>query len=764
MNSARENHERYSTLHMRDEREFVCEEIKDDFDAVVKIICAYDKRPSQMVKKIQNDFFAIDSIIKDETFFLLITPYEKIKLLPVLFDLTKEDSVYEASAVSAKHWMVIGYKNQLPLTSAGQKSDMAINFPFYMDADKLPFVGALDIKGNPIRIQKVGDVTEYLKVKKFFEEKNYDSILESIEEVLASYPNTLFKAELLYYKLKVFDKLKDYDNALLGAKTYLREYSSDENVPEVLSLIAKAYASIGLETDANYFFDRLFSEHENSVYAQWGYVYQGDMLDAAGGTNEAIRAYEKALNSTQDLELAATAAYNLARVKIAYSLKDSATYIKKIVDGKPDFFVNDLSKSTDMMTTFSESGDYITAASIARALYSSLSATHDDYEGLLKDSALWLAKTENKKEALFALNKYIQEFPDGDYISEIQVAKDALFFDTQELNSTARLVEYDKLIQEYPNDSIGNRAIYEKAKFLLQNNKFNEVLDFKEDLMALDKEKYEDVDNIILDSAVGAMQVSLEAKQCHDVLRASNDYNVTLGDKWDDGIYECAMKGGDFELAKSMANKHFKSSDLEMRKKWLYRYVEIDFRTGNYSDALNASKDLIALIDDAKTSQYNEAYRYIFDTYQRLEQNDNVLAAIVDIDNAFGVDYKDLDRYMTLVNIGHERKDDNIVIKYGSMANKIQQDSQSNPQSPLLEFTLYQAYVNQEKYNDALKTIESLNNVEIDKTQRARQKYLLGTVYSKLWRDEDAAKAYAESVKADETSPWAKLARSALQI
>jgi tetratricopeptide (TPR) repeat protein len=762
INSAKENHQRYSILHIKDSKEFLCEESKNDFNEVTQIICAYNKRPNQEIKKLKNDFFSIESIIKNRTFFLVIKPFKKIKLFPVIFNLCEEDTVYQADVTTSKHWMILGYTDKLPLINNKEKQELGINFPFYMEKDKLPFVGSLDIKGNPVYIKKVEDVTDYLKVKKYFKEKRYDQVLELIDDVLESYPKTLFKAELLYYKIKVYAKLKDNDSVIATSKIYLREYSSDENIPEVLSLVANAYAGAGLSIDADYFFDRLFSEHAKSIYTLWGYIYKGRMLEESGATKVAISFYKKALNETTDLELAATAAYSLAHLYIGYSHKKAAKYIMKIVDAKHDFFVQDLKTSMDMMTTLADAGDFTTAAAIADSLVASLTINSDDYEGLLKDKALWLAKTPKKQKALEAIKAYIKAFPDGDFIDEVQTAKDALFFDTPELNKTAQLSEYNKLINDYADDSIGNRAIYEKAKFLLKNGEYTQVLDAKNDIMKLDKDTYEDTKSIIMDAAVGTMKKSLQNKECHKVLSISHDYNVTLSDKWDDGIYTCAMKGGDFTLAKSMANKHFKSKKLKERKKWLFRYIKIDFETGNYSDVLDASKDLIALIDSAKTSPYKDVYRYIFDTYQRLEQPNNVIKAIIDIESAFGIDYKDLDRYMDLVTIGHDLKDDNIVIKYGTQAYKIQQDSHSNPQSPILEFTLYQAYMNQEQFNKALEIIASLNDVKLEPSQEARQKYLLGAVYSKLWRDEDAKDAYSASIQADKTSAWANLAKSAL--
>jgi hypothetical protein len=78
-----------------------------------------------------------------------------------------------------------------------------------------------------------------------------------------------------------------------------------------------------------------------------------------------------------------------------------------------------------------------------------------------------------------------------------------------------------------------------------------------------------------------------------------------------------------------------------------------------------------------------------------------------------------------------------------------------------VEFTLYQSYLNKEELEKALNIIKSLNTVELNKQTRSRQKYLLGTILSKLWRGEEAQKAYQDAIDADASSAWAKLAKSA---
>ena len=765
MNSAKDDFSRYSTLTLSDKNSFVCQEMKNDFDVTTEIICAFSKKPSSDISQLQNDFFKVNTLIKKDTFFIRIEPFYKIKLIPQIFDLSKDDTIYKADITVSNIWNIIGYKDKLPLINNKEKSAISINFPFYSDKDKLPYVGSLDIKGNPVHIKKVGDVRDYLKVKELYKEKKYSRCMGVVEDILEEYPDTLFRAELIYYRIKLYAKLKDYDNVISDAKEYLREYSANENIPEVLAFTAQAYSQIGMNIDADYFFDRLFSEHENSVYTLWGYIYKGEMLELSGSTQPALKFYKKALYKTADLEVAATAAFDIAHLRLEVSHEDSAKYIKKIVAAKPSYFYEKYKVSKSMMHSFADESYFDTAAKIAKALLEKMNRDNDDYEKMLSERGLWLAQTPNKQEALEAINRYIKEFDEGEYIAEVQIAKDSLFFDSSsDINTTAKLAEYDKLIQEYAGDTIGQRAVYEKAKLLLSAEMYLEVLDMQETLLSIDEEKYADVNELIKSAAVGVMESSLDLKKCKEVLVIANDYNITLSNSWDDGIYECAMKGGDYELSKSIAKKNFKSKDLEFRKKWLYRYIKVDFATGNYSDVIGASKDLITLIQNDKESEYKDVYRYLFDTYDRLEQKENMITSIVKVEEVFGLNYKDIERYVSLMSIGSDRKDDTMVIQYGEKVTKIQKRSSSWAQSPYVEFTLYQAYMNKEEYQKALETIKLLDTLTLKKSENARASYMKGSVLNKLWRDDEAEVAYKAAIEADPESAWAKLAKSALKI
>ena len=762
---AKENHKNYSILHIKEKDKFLCQKQIDDFDVTVGVICAFSTKPTKQINKIQNDFFEIKTEIKKKTFFLIVKPFKKMKLIPVVHNLSKDDTIYESNIKLSKHWMLIGYDEEMPYIKKQNYNYSAINFPFSLDKDMMPFVGGLDIKGNPVYVKEVQDVKEYIKIKKLYTKKKYESCLEKIDDVLNEFPNTLFKPEFLYYKSIVYDKLEMYEENVDLSKIFLREYSSDDNIAEILSITAKAYVKLGQSTSADYFFDRLMQEHKDSVYAKWGLIYMGDNQSESGSSTQAVKYYKRALEETNNIDVATTAAFRLATYYINYSDKTKASeYIKKIIKAKPSYFLKEYELSIENMYQLADVEEYFSAAGIADSLLNNLEKDHDDYEKLLRDKGIWLSNTDDKMESLKTLNYYLKNFEYGSYENEVTIAKDSLFFETNDENLSTKIMEYDKLIDTYKDDTIGEKAIYEKAKLLCDNEMFKDVLDFKDELLLIDDTKYTDTKDIVYDSAVGFMKQSLEKEKCNEVLATSDEYNITLSDEWDDGVYDCAMKGADYELARRTASKNLKSTNLDFRKKWLYRYIKIDFATGNYSDVIDASKELITLIQDDKDSKYLEVYRYMFDTYQRLEQNDNMIKEIVKLQKIFGVNYNDIERYISVMGVGSSKKDNTIIIKYAKDVMTIQEKSDSYTQSPYVEFTLYGAYIDIEDFNRALDVIESLNNIELKKKDKTRQQYLLGSVYTKLWRDSDANIAYDEVIKLDPTSAWAELARSAKSI
>ncbi|RUM66199.1 MAG: flagellar protein, partial [Sulfurimonas sp.] len=594
--TGKEAQQSFSVMHIRDTTLFECHAVKNSVNVLTEITCIFDRVPSQNIGVLNNNFFHMTTTLKNSQFIIHITPYEKMDLFPILFDLHKENALFHAQSSKSKHWSIIGYKEKNPFSARESFNDTAINFPVLFTPGALPFVGGLDLNGNPLEMQPIKDVAEYMKIKEYYKTKQYDAALQSIRQMQERYPHSIFSSELALYNIRTLHQLHESEAMLEASKQFIREFSSDQNIAEVLVYTAHAYSKLGMFSDADYFYDHLFNEHGNSYFAYLGYVYKADQLAESGSWNKARKFYAKVLNETSDVTLASVAAFKLARYYLEHAQRQKAIgYIGKILEGNRSYFAEHFSDSYDLAMRLSDHGDYAMAAAIAGALLDAMTPRHQQYEEVLKNRGIWLARAHDKAAAIESFERYLKMFAFGQYADEIKREKDALFFDMNDSNMSATLQAYNRIVEQYRGDAIAQKALYKKAKLLYDHHKYAQVVALQEALRALDPQEY-DVTSLI-DGAVSAlMQEHLNRGECHDALTLSQQYEITLPDTWDEKIYFCAFEAGEYLLAKNIADKHRKTQTLNERMTWLYRYIQVDFKLGNYTEVLDASKELITLI------------------------------------------------------------------------------------------------------------------------------------------------------------------------
>ncbi len=761
--SGKEASQSYSLLHLRNTERFLCQEKRDDMDVTTSVVCAFKKRPPTPIQQIENDFFSIRSTLKENTFFIIVTPFKKIALYPQYFNLLDENETFQVKDDYAKHWIIMGYEKNPPLLKTFDKNKLSINFPIPHMETAHPFIGGLDMLGNPIKMTRIKDVSEYLNIKKHYESGRYDMALGLIDEVLKEYPDTIFKSELMLYRIRSYHKKGEAEPLIETAKQFMREYSSDLNMAEVLADTANAYANIGLFTDADYFFDRLFDEHKESPFSHLGYVYKAQQLESSGNAVKAMEYYERALRQATDRDTASLAAERMVLLLLEQGkTKRAEMYARKILQGNPAYFVGKSEASIELALDFASRSYFKIAADIATVLLDAMDRSNENYETLLKNRGYWLAETAYKEDALDAFNAYLDAYKYGMYADEIKKEKDALFFDVNDENSSARLERYDLLMNKYAGDSIAERALYEKAKLLLAEQRYREVLELEERLSHVDPTLYDDVPSIIVQAAIGEIETSLRANACENVVNLSQYHDINLSREWDGKLFECFITAGDFEAAKHIALGHLKSKNYNERSAWLERYIRIDFALGNYTAVIDAAKELIALRDDVASK--GDIYRTLFDAAQRLGEKETMLDAITQIETVSGLNFDDVERYTQMVTLAKDSSDDVMLESFAKKVMTLQERTQSFTQSPYIEFTLAQALQTNGKLAQALEVVKSLDKRDLNPSKRSRQKYLLGTLYQKNGAIDSSRKAYEACMEADSNGSWAKLASDALKL
>ena len=751
--TAREHSEFYSILHLKSSQPFVCEKESSDLTNSTEVICAFNKKPKHIFKNISNNYFIISSKIDENTFFIIVKPKYKIFIRSIPFNLTRDETVFNANINIAKQWLIVGYKNTLPLMH--KKIYNGLNFPVTFSNMKLAYVGGLDLNGKPIHIRQLKNIKYYIAIKQAYSNKKYQKALNLINEAMNQYPYSIFGSLYMYDKIKILYKMKNYKKVLRSSEQFLRKYSGNSHTAEILLLTANSNQRLKNTTQAKYFYNRLLSEHAKSKYAKLGLIEIGDILLLHHKKQQAVDNYVQALDTTHNLNVASLAAYKIALFSLNNKMPTAAiSYINKILKANPSFFVYNPKKAAYISEWFAKQKKYKLALKVTNIVINAIKSSNATYPLLLKNKGLWLAQTGKKREADKIYNLYIKEFPKSKYISIVKEAKYALFFNDNNLTSTQKLKHYNFLINKYKGKSIAKEALRKKVQLLYKTKQYGKIL-------SLNLKGY---NNIVNNSAKELMQELITRHSCFKAIKIYKKYKLAAGNRLSQGIYKCAIGTLSYKTAHQIASKYVSSKDIAQRIKWLYYDAVSLYHLKHYHKVLKIGDDLEVLLQNQPKSPYNKIYRVMFDTYAKQHNNEQMLSTIKDIIQRFSISFNDISRYVALVKMGTSLKDNNIVIIYGEYVYQLQNKYKTYPYSPYIEFTLAQAYINTSHINKAINILQSLNNKVLSKLQKSRQQYLLGTLFEKEWKNKEAKSAFKSSIKADSSSPWAQLSKDAIKL
>lgn len=765
--SGKEESEPYSILNLRDDSPFGCRTDRDDFNEITQIVCQIPKPSQRTFSPINNTHFTVQQTKTSSGTAITIKPKTKIALYPVSFDLVKNPQMYVSNTLSSKQWTLIGYRKKIPMLSSEKQNPNALNLPVKIikDKDPYPYVGGLDLKGNPIAMKRVQDVNDYMELKKAYQGKDYAKVLFLAQSTLKNYPDTIFKNELLLYQIRALHHLGESEKLLELSKKFIRQYSGDSGIAEVLAYTGNAYSKIGQNINSDYFYDRLFTEHGSSPFAAQGMFYKAQQLEVMGSFKKAAKFYREALNRTKDVDLASAASFKLAHIEMMAGHPEKAKpHLEKIAQVNPKYFSDVRPDAVKMINTFIEKKDPKTAAKITKSLMDAAPKKSAEHEVLLKNLGLLYAAAGQKEKALDRFNEYINLFPYGEGLDEVRRAKDGLFFEKTELTGSEGIKKYDELIERYGNDSVGQKALYKKAQLLLKEKKYQEILDMENDLYRLNSKEFPEANSMIAQSAIALTKQKLEAQKCSEAMTLHRMYRIKLLPQWDGLTFDCALRMGNFPVAKKIAAAHVKSPTIAERQVWLLRLTKAHFEMGEYKQATRTGKDLVTLLQVQKNPPLNEVYRVLFDTAQRMGNDEGMVQYIKGCESAYGIAFADIERYTQMAALGLKRKDDAMIQNYAQKVTALQGRTKTYTQSPFIEFTLAQSLMNQDKNKEALQILKSLDGRKLTAEKRSRQKYLVGSLEMTMGRIKEAKAAFDASIKANKGSAWGKLAKDALGL
>ena len=775
-NSGKESKTNYAILHVIDAKPFFCQTIPDVLDKK-HYICKISRPINKPIESKKMKLAELDFYEKEGEFYITIDPKVDSKLIPV------EESLYATTEILSKpkeklytHWTIL--LQEKPLYEQKEVVD-GLDFPVEFPKYQKPYIGALDLNGAPISYAQSKDIQLYLDIKQAYESGDYDGVVKDVKRVLTLFPNSIFRSELELYQMRSMDKVlsakgEDKTDALSFtetdiinvAKRWSKEFASDENIPEVLMLMTKAYLKTNSKSDANYALDILVAEHPDSPFTKRAILLYADNLFLKKEKDKAMKLYLDVLYSAQDLDIASEAAIRLSDHQMdAGKLKEAKEYLLQVLNVNAQFLLKDKEASYKLARRLFEHRLYDVAAKITDLLLENTPKKTENRELLLKESGDWHAKANEVDVAHARYQEYLSDYKNsGEYVQEVTESLDELFFKLNENNETKLANYYDKLIETY-NNEIGQKALLEKAKLLLKQKRYDEVLKLQKDLEKV-PDRYEiKSEELIYEAAKLFALQELQKDACQNTVGLIEAYKLHMSEpEYEEKLFQCFMRVSRYDRAKEISDTHLKDAQLSSRYAWSQKQVQVLFKMGKYQDALAFKEDLKTLSFSLREKIGLETIRDLFFSLVKLKNLEGAASLSESIKILYPDEASNLDIYYEIVKMASDAKNDLLLVTYAQTSLEMQKKFNSHALSPALEFSYMDALKRLGRDEDALKVAESLFPQSLGAKDKIRLFYQAGELSLKLKEDAKAKEYFTKCVSINDTSSWKSICQQNLDL
>lgn len=775
LNSGKESKVTYAILHLIDGEPFYCEALSDAFDKK-KYVCKVNRPIQKQIEPKSMKYAEINFFEKDGAFYIAVDPKMVSRLVPV------EDVLYDTKEILKKpkaerytHWTILF--EEKPLYEEKKTYD-SLDFPIVYPKTQMPYVGALDLNGKPISYAQSKDIQLYLDIKKEFEKGDYQSVIKNVKRILTLYPSSIFRSELELYQIRSMDallskrtedspELSFNENDLVDvAKRWSKEFTSDENLPEVLMMLTKAYIKLGSKSDTNYFLDILVSEHPDNLFTKKTILLYADNLYKKKEKDKAMGLYMDVLYSAQDLDVASEAAIRLSDYQMdAGKMKEAKEYLLKVLNVNEKFLLKDPMASYKLAKRLYEHKLYDLAARISDLLLASLPKNAENKELLLKESGDWHAKANEIDAANARYQEYLAAYKNnGEFTNAVSESLDALFFKTKENNETVLENYYDKLIEKYSND-IGQKALLEKANLLFKQKRFTDVLALEEALSKVPDNFEIKPAELIYGSAKALALNALQKEDCQEMINFVEQYKLQLSDMNNDAaLFKCFMRTSRFDRAHELSSTHLKDKALQSRYEWAQREVQVLFRLGKYKEAIDLKEDLKTLTFSLHQKIDLQTIRDLFFSYMKLNNLDGAASLAESIKLLYPNDTSAMDMYYEVVKVANESKNDLLLVKYAELIISMQKQFKTAVYTPSVELSYIDSLKRLGRDSEALKVVEELLPKIFNNKDKIRALYQAGELTMKLQQMDKAKNYFTQCVAVNENSSWKTICQQNLEL
>lgn len=759
LNGGEEQGSSYSVLHIQNDTPFSCEAKLLELDKKIYICNISTKEIFNIDDKITS-LVDIKFNKTNNGYEIIINPKQNSRLLNVNENLFGNNEIKKKNVGVSTHYSIIID----PTLREFKKVRNGINFPITYNDMIYPSIGALDINKMPIQYVNGDDIELYLNIKKLYDMGLYERVFDETLNASKIHPNSIFTSEFELYKIRALDKIlssqKVYDNfkfidIVNMGKNWIRSFPSDENYPEVLGIILRAYLALDMGGDASYNLDILVKEHTNSKWTKLAIIDYAGAIYKEGKSKEAIKMLESVLYSSNDMEVASEAAFKLTDISIERAkFNDAKEYILKIINANKEYLLKDKNTLASFAQNFFNKKIYDISSKLYELYVENSKRSDDYYESALKNLGISLMRLGEVKKAYEYLKRYEKEFKDGAYVKDVEEALDELFFEINETNTTKLSGYYDTLMDRYGSNDIGKKALLEQIKLLSKDKKYDEILSYKNKVIDANDTN---LTNLLNNTALILANESLVKSACEKTVYLNENFDIQNSINNQFRLFDCMIQMSRYDKAYSLAHSHINTKNLEDRVEWLIRVSISLYKLGKYYEAVNASNDAIAVAASLEYSDITPSLYYRFLSLLKLNRFDEAIQTINEFEKLKKDDVKLLEMYDKIAKFAAKKDNDSVVLTYSKKAIDMQKRLNLTLFSPGINF-LYISSLNKiSDYKNAINAGRELLAMRLEPSDRLRALYQTAEVCIKIKNYDEAKKYVDECINSTFNNSWKDL-------
>lgn len=748
----------FAVLHLNNDRNFSC---KREFNETKEYFsCIIDGAVHSELKDREFEFFSLKFDRKDQSTLIQINPKIPAKMYNLSQAIYQDENIYSTSLENNSTSYTFIFSQEVPYI----KSFDGLNFDVNFSAASLPFVGALDLDSNPVVIPQSADINTFLHIKQAYDNENYTQVLTDTQNAISRYAGSIFMNEFELYRLRakneLYTKTPDFRNQselekmIEEARAWSRTYTSDRNAAEVLYITMRAYMALEQKTNVDYIIDILSNEHGRNFYAQLALLDYADYLTGLGDKNNAQILYNDIYYRTQDFNLAARAALNLAKLAHLSGDKNKALeLIQAVQNSNPNAFSSNESISLDLAKMLYNDKEFSHSARIYEAIFTNIDRSNPKYEEILRNLALAQSKTNAYEKAEQYLNSYIEEFPQSEHLALMNEARDGIFFYLGENNASLLHSRYKELMSQYANEIAAKALLYDVRLYKNEQND-DAIIAYKDDI-----EKYDNAElKLILENAaLNRLNLSLRQDNCTEATELYGQFaSYEVGQKVSDkkAMLACLKRTLNFTEARSFITQNQAEDPIYYN----LALTDLDLGAKNYREAIRISNEILNSRTLKSEEERFEANYIKFLAQLRMDEYNDAMHTLRALQE-FPMNYKMVEAYYEFLLYCNERKLTTNILTYAPIAIDFQNLKGVNVYSPELEFIYLDTLIAQKNNAEALAVLKDLLKINLSAENRARALYLQSGIYESEQNEALQRTSLQNCLDINASSNWQNLCR-----